>query len=107
MIPLASAIAFNILTAAVAYLAGVFTRAAIQAVRERREGARVWLQNEEIERVVYWLKRGELFDHCCRKAWQHRCYDGRIEIGMPKAAPAGSSAELFSAGIVGVYGYRL
>lgn len=83
-------------------------RAAIVRWSRRREQARrVWLQNEEIERVAYWLRRGELADHCYRKGWQWRIYDGRVEIGMPQAAPAGDSETLFSQGLVGLYGYKV
>jgi hypothetical protein len=107
MIPLGSAIVFNILTGAACFLVGLFTRAAVQAVRERREGKRVWLQNETLKNVEYWRERHELPDHIYRKAHQARRYDvTRVEIGMPKAARAGDSQELFSQGLVGVYGYR-
>lgn len=82
-------------------------RAAIVRWRRQRE-RRVWLQNEYIWVVWRYIQRGELADHCYRKRHQGRRYDvTRVEIGMPRAAPAGDSEALFRRGLVGLYGYRV
>jgi hypothetical protein len=107
MIPLSSAVIFNILTGAAAYLAGIFTRAAIQAVQERRERGRLHhFQNDTLANALYWKGRGELFYHVARKAWQHRMYDGRVEIGYPVATEKYGVEELVGMGVVGLWGYR-
>jgi hypothetical protein len=108
VIPLSSAVIFNILTGATAYLAGLFTRAVIQAAQERKERGRLHhFQNETLAKVLYWKGRGELFDHGARKAWQHRMYDGRVEIGYPVATEKHSVEELVNMGVVGLWGYRV
>lgn len=81
-----------------------------EAPRQDSDGAavvRVWIQNETLENVCYWQRRRELADHVFRKRYMIRWYDTtRVEIGMPQAALAGTSEELFAIGIVGLYGYR-
>lgn len=67
---------------------------------------RAHFQNEYAKRVRWWEERGELFEHCARKAWQHRLYDGRVEIGDPLPTPWHTREALKAAGIVGLYGYR-
>jgi hypothetical protein len=69
-------------------------------------GQRHHFQNARLKDVLYWKDRGELFPHCCRKAWQWRMYEERVEIGYPVATAHYTRDELVEAGVVGLYGYR-
>lgn len=64
---------------------------------------RVWLQNETLENVRYWVERGELYDHALRKRYVRDKYN-RVTIGEPQ--PSARAAELSDRGLVGLYGYR-